>query len=78
MVSTFKAIIGDDDMVKIPCFTPMWSLWMRSWLQTTLTLWDGVHFALKNIAPAKSNIDTKNDCLENVSSFKHGYFGYPC
>ena len=26
----------------------------------------------------KSNIDTKNDGLENVSPFKHGYFGYPC
>ena len=28
--------------------------------------------------PPKSNIDTKNDCLENVSPFKHGYFGYLC
>ena len=26
--------------------------------------------------PPKSNIDTKNDGLENVSRFKHGYFGY--
>ena len=28
--------------------------------------------------PPKSNIDTKNDGLENVSPFKHGYFGYLC
>ena len=24
--------------------------------------------------PPKFNIDTKNDALENVSPFKHGYF----
>ena len=28
--------------------------------------------------PPKTNIDTKNDGLENVSPFKHGYFGYLC
>ena len=28
--------------------------------------------------PPKSNIDTKNDGLENASPFKHGYFGYLC
>ena len=28
-----------------------------------------------NDTPQKTNIDTKNDCLEDVSSFKHGYFG---
>ena len=26
----------------------------------------------------KLNIDTKNNCLEKVSPFKHGYFGYLC
>ena len=26
------------------------------------------------VAPPKTNIDTKNDGLENVSPFKHGYF----
>ena len=26
--------------------------------------------------PPISNIDTKNDGVENVSPFKHGYFGY--
>ncbi len=26
----------------------------------------------------KPNMDTKNDGLENVSPFKHGYFGYLC
>jgi len=31
---------------------------------------------LKNIHPQKSNIDTTNDGLENVSAFKLGYFGY--
>ncbi len=32
----------------------------------------------KKTTPPKSNIDTKNDGLENVSPFKHGYFGYLC
>ena len=32
----------------------------------------------QNIPPPKSKIDTKNDGLENVSPFKHGYFAYLC
>ncbi len=31
-----------------------------------------------NIAPPKSNIDTKNDGVLNVPPFNYGYFGYPC
>jgi len=27
------------------------------------------------VTPQKTKIDTKNDALEDVSPFKHGYFG---
>ena len=30
------------------------------------------------ITPPKTNMDTLNDGLEDVSPFKHGYFGYLC
>ena len=30
---------------------------------------------LEEHTPQKTNIDTTNDGLENVSPFKHGYFG---
>ena len=33
-----------------------------------------VHNSYKT-TPPKTNIDTKNDGLEDVSPFKHGYFG---
>ena len=28
--------------------------------------------------PQKTNIDTKNNGVEDVSPFRYGYFGYPC
>ena len=28
--------------------------------------------------PPKTNMDTQNDGLENVSPFKYGHFWYPC
>ena len=31
-----------------------------------------------NVTPPKTNIHIKNDGLEDVSPFKHGYFGYLC
>jgi len=31
-----------------------------------------------NVTPPKTNIHTKNDGLEDVSPFKHDYFGYLC
>ena len=34
--------------------------------------------AIPKPTPPKSNIDTTNDGLENVSPFKHGNFGYLC
>ena len=33
---------------------------------------------IQQSTPPKSNIDTKNDVVFNVSPFKYGYFGYLC
>ena len=32
-------------------------------------------YGIWGFTPPKTNIDSKNDGLENVSPFKHGYFG---
>ena len=39
--------------------------------------WWHAHFwkTWRILTPLKTNIDTKNDGLENVSPFKHGYVG---
>ena len=51
------------------CFTLVFSHLFRERFETTTCLW------LVFVTPLKANIDTKNDGLEDVSPFKHGYFG---
>ena len=46
--------------------------------QVFLTEFVYLSFILGYTTPPKTNLDTKNDGLEDVFSFKHGYLGYPC
>ena len=54
---------------------PVWKNWNDAlklwWVMPPYT----VPWRLKFFDPLKTNIDTKNDGLEDVSPFKHGYFG---